>query len=317
MDQMSTQVTGKPHYVMRTPRKSLALPAVVVIIGLMIMLYPVVSTAWNNMNTSRIAQEYAKLDKEIPQETHNATWDAARAYNEQRVTGPILDPWLNQVADDSAEYGQYLDQLADHEAMARFVFPAIDADLPLFHGTKNETLQRGLGHLYGSDLPVGGQSTHSVITGHTGLSNSTMFDHLKTAKEGDAFYIQVAGHRLKYVVDQVKVVLPTETDDLQPVNGKDYITLVTCTPYGINSHRLLVRGHQVPLAPEEITVFDGNHGAVWQWWMYLLIAAVTVIGATFVWWVRRQSQRPAPRGVSPFHTNFKDNEATSWEQKDD
>lgn len=312
-----TKVAEKPQHALRAPRKSLALPVIMVIIGLLVMLYPVVSTAWNNMNTSRIAQEYAKLDKDIPQETHDAAWDAAHAYNEHRTTGPILDPWLNQVADDSPEYAEYLDQLADNDAMARFIFPAIDADLPLFHGTKDETLQRGLGHLYGSDLPVGGESTHSVITGHTGLANSTMFDHLNTAKEGDAFYIQVAGHRLKYVVDQIKVVLPTETEDLQLVTGKDYITLVTCTPYGINSHRLLVRGHRVPLSPEESTIFDGNHGAGWQWWMYLLIAVVAVIGAVFVWWLRRQSQKAARGGVSQLHTNSENDEATSWEHNDD
>lgn len=277
----------------QSKHKSLVLPAIVVIVGLLVMLYPVVSTAWNNKNASRIAQEYAQLEKDIPQETRDTLWENAHAYNEHRTTGPILDPWLSRVPENSADYAEYLDQLHETDAMARFIFPEIDVDLPLFHGTKEDTLQRGLGHLYGSDLPVGGEGTHSVITGHTGLSNSTMFDHLDKAQEGDAFYVQVAGHRLKYVVDQVKVVLPTETDDLRQVAGKDYITLITCTPYGINSHRLLVRGRQVPLPAEESEVFDKTHGAGWQWWMFALLAAVIILGSAFAWWVWQQRRKAA------------------------
>ena len=269
-------------------RGGLALPAVIVVVGLLVMLYPVVSTAWNNWNASRVAQEYARLDKEIPAQVQDSVWDAAHAYNEEQTSGPILDPWLNRIGVDNPDYEAYLEQLGETEAMARLVFPAIDVDLPVFHGTADKTLQRGLGHLYGSDLPVGGPGTHSVITGHTGLANSTMFDHLDSATEGDVFYIQVAGHKMKYVVDDIQVVLPSEVDGLRPVADQDYVTLITCTPYGINTHRLLVRGHQVPLEPGEESVFDASHGPGWQWWMYALLAAVIVIGCWLVWWLRRQ-----------------------------
>lgn len=271
-------------------RKSLTLPAIIVVIGLLVMLYPVVSTAWNNMNASRAARAYAQLDKDIPQDVKNTQWERAHAYNESRDTGPILDPWLNRIHADNPEYAEYLNQLNETEAMARFIFPSINVDLPVLHGTSDETLQRGLGHLYGSDLPVGGVGTHSIITGHTGLSNSTMFDHLTKAREGDAFYIQVSGHRLKYVVDQIKVVLPHETDDLRPVPNQDYVTLITCTPYGINTHRLLVRGHQVPLNEADDEVFQQTHGAGWQWWMYTLLVVVLVLGTAFAWWIWRQRQ---------------------------
>lgn len=172
--------------------------------------------------------------------------------------------------------------------MARLIFPEIKADLPIYHGTSDEVLAKGLGHLYGSDLPVGGVGTHSIITGHTGLTNVTLFDNLRKAKEGDAFYIQVAGHKLKYEIDQIKVVLPHETDDLRPIEGQDYITLITCTPYGINTHRLLVRGHQVPMDPSESNIFDQTHGTGWQWWMYALLVAVFVLGTGFAWWLWRQ-----------------------------
>lgn len=251
------------------------------------MLYPVVSTAWNNWNASRVAQEYARLDKETPAQVQDSVWDAAHAYNEKHTSGPILDPWLNRIGVDNPDYEAYLKQLGENEAMARLVFPAVDVDLPVFHGTADKTLQRGLGHLYGSDLPVGGPGTHSIITGHTGLANSTMFDHLDSATEGDVFYIQVAGHKLKYVVDSIQVVLPSEVDGLRPVADQDYVTLITCTPYGINTHRLLVRGHQVPMEPGEESVFDGSHGPGWQWWMYVLLAAVIAIGCWLVWWLRR------------------------------
>ena len=174
--------------------------------------------------------------------------------------------------------------------MARLIFPKIKADLPIFHGTDSDTLQRGLGHLFGSDLPVGGKGTHSVITGHTGLANSTMFDHLNKAEKGDAFYVQVSGEKLKYVVDQIKVVLPTETENLRPEQGKDYITLITCTPYGINTHRLLVRGHQVPLDPADHEVFDKNHGAGWQWWMYVLVAAAALVLTLLLRWLLKQKR---------------------------
>ncbi|MDK8483128.1 class C sortase [Corynebacterium sp. MSK105] len=278
------QNAGRRHRL----RGGLVLPAVIVVVGLLVMLYPVVSTAWNNWNASRVAQEYARLDKETPAQVQDSVWDAAHAYNEEHTSGPILDPWLNRIGVDNPDYEAYLKQLGETEAMARLVFPAVDVDLPVFHGTADKTLQRGLGHLYGSDLPVGGSGTHSVITGHTGLANSTMFDHLDSATEGDVFYIQVAGHKLKYVVDDIQVVLPSEVDGLRPVADQDYVTLITCTPYGINTHRLLVRGHQVPMEPGEESVFENSHGPGWQWWMYALLAAVIVIGCWLVWWLRRQ-----------------------------
>ena len=263
------------------------LAIVLVILGILVMLYPVASTLWNNHLATKAAQDYAKLEKNIPQEVKNTQWEKAHDYNTNRTTGPILDPWLARFDKNNPDYQEYLDQLDANSAMARLIFPEVQVDLPVYHGTDSETLQRGLGHLFGSDLPVGGKGTHSVITGHTGLSNSTMFDHLNKAKEGDAFFVQVSGEKLKYVVDQIKVVLPTETQDLSPVPDKDYITLITCTPYGINTHRLLVRGHRVPLDPADNEVFDKNNGAGWQWWMYLLVAAAAGVLAVLLWWLKK------------------------------
>lgn len=297
-------------------KTSLVLPALLVILGMLVMLYPVVSTVWNNYGTSKAAAEYAKLETSVPQEVKDTQWDRVHAYNEDRSTGPILDPWLNQIRGNNPEYAVYLEQLNATDAMARFIFPRIKADLPVYHGTDDDTLQKGLGHLFGSDLPVGGEGTHAILTGHTGLSNVTMFDHLKDAKEGDVFYVQVSGHKLKYEVDQIRVVLPHETDGLRPEAGKDLITLITCTPYGINSHRLLVRGHQVPLEPSESAVFDQSHGAGWQWWMYALVAAVLAIALVFAWWLWRQ-RHPQSVGRHARRENQENEELQWWENDND
>ncbi len=307
-----TVTDGQPG---KAKKNSLMLPAIVVILGLLVMMYPVVSTAWNNYGASKAAKEYAQLDKDTPEEVKNTQWDKAHEYNEQRTSGPILDPWLNDISPDNPEYAEYLDQLSENDAMARLIFPKIGADLPIYHGTSDDVLQRGLGHLYGSDLPIGGRGTHSVITGHTGLSNATMFDNLSKAEEGDAFYVQVSGHKLKYEIDQIKVVLPDQTEDLRPDESGDYITLITCTPYGVNTHRLLVRGHQVPLEPVDEGVFDQNHSGGWQWWMYALMAAVLAIGAGFAWWARRQ--RKLSTAAASANGNSKGLSSGAQKQSDD
>ena len=131
--------------------------------------------------------------------------------------------------------------------MARIVIPSIHVSLPVYHGTETRTLADGVGHLFGTSLPIGGPSTHAVLTGHTGLSTATMFDNLTQDKKGDAFYVSSLGQTLKYEVVDITVVKPEETDSLRKVPGRYLITLITCTPYGVNSHRLLVTGERVPM----------------------------------------------------------------------
>lgn len=266
-------------------QQSKALPTLLVIIGLLVIIYPVVSTQWNNWQQSRVASEYAKLDKGIPPEVHEQAWEEAHRYNEASARGPILDPWIHRYVLDSQEYREYLNLLNDQEAMGRIIIPSIKVNLPIYHGTEEGNLQRGIGHLFGSDLPVGGIGTHSVLTGHTGLPTATLFDNLKKLKNGDSFFIHVAGHKLKYVVDQTKVVLPEEVNDLRPEQDKDLLTLVTCTPYGVNTHRLLVRGHQVPISAEEEAAIEQSQGLVWQWWMLALLAVfiIGIVGLA-MWW---------------------------------
>ncbi|MHC9725775.1 class C sortase [Corynebacterium diphtheriae] len=286
----SAEAVEKPQHRKRA-KKSNLLPALLVIVGLIVIIYPVVSTQWNNWQQNRAAAEYAKLQTSVPAEVSDKEWEDAHRYNQERVQGPILDPWIDRFVPDNQAYQDYLAVLNSTDAMGRLIIPSVKTDLPIYHGTQENTLQRGVGHLFGSDLPVGGEGTHSVLTGHTGLPNATLFDNLKDVKENDFFFIQVAGHKLKYQIDQIKVVLPDEVESLRSEPGKDLITLVTCTPYGINTHRLLVRSHQVPITEEEKTMLDETQGVVWQWWMYAL-SAVFIIGLILLgWWLAHQTRR--------------------------
>ncbi|CAB0581797.1 class C sortase [Corynebacterium diphtheriae] len=295
---MSTEVVEKPQHRKRA-KKSNLLPALLVIVGLIVIIYPVVSTQWNNWQQNRAAAEYAKLQTSIPAEVSDKEWEDAHRYNDERADGPILDPWIDRFVPDNQAYQDYLAVLNSTDAMGRLIIPSAKTDLPIYHGTREDTLQRGVGHLFGSDLPVGGEGTHSVLTGHTGLPNATLFDNLKDVKEGDSFFIQVACHKLKYQVDQIKAVLPDEVESLRAEPGKDLVTLVTCTPYGINTHRLLVRGHQVPITEEEKTMLDETQGAIWQRWMYAL-SAVFIIGLILLgWWLTRQARRAKNQQLNP------------------
>ncbi len=298
MPPMSTEVVEKPQHRKRA-KKSNLLPALLVIVGLIVIIYPVVSTQWNNWQQNRAAAEYAKLQTSIPAEVSDKEWEDAHRYNDERADGPILDPWIDRFVPDNQAYQDYLAVLNSTDAMGRLIIPSAKTDLPIYHGTREDTLQRGVGHLFGSDLPVGGEGTHSVLTGHTGLPNATLFDNLKDVKEGDSFFIQVACHKLKYQVDQIKAVLPDEVESLRAEPGKDLVTLVTCTPYGINTHRLLVRGHQVPITEEEKTMLDETQGAIWQRWMYAL-SAVFIIGLILLgWWLTRQARRAKNQQLNP------------------
>ena len=178
--------------------------------------------------------------------------------------------------------------------MATVKIPSIDVNLPIYHGTEAATLDKGIGHLFGTALPVGGESTHTVLTGHTGLGTATMFDQLTSLKEGDVFYIEVPGRHLKYQVTDIRVVLPNETETLNKVEGKDLATLITCTPYGINTHRLLVTGERVPMDEEAVAAEAAQvKGAVMKPWMIAVLAAVAliIVVSTVLWIVSRKRRK--------------------------
>ncbi|MBI8999646.1 class C sortase [Corynebacterium sp. CCM 9185] len=280
---------------------AILLPALLIIVGVAVLVYPVVSTQWNNYRQTEVAKRYSEVIQEQAPEKLSEQVERARQYNSEHIDGPILDPWLSRVSKDNLAYQEYLGQLNTDYAMSQIVIPKAEVNLPIYHGSDDRTLQKGVGHLFGSALPVGGEGTHAVLTGHTGLTNATLFDNLTKLKEGDAFYLNTFGERMKYQVDQIKVVLPEETDDLRAVPGRDLVTLVTCTPYGINSHRLLVRGTRVPLDPvEEREAFKETGGIVWQWWMIAALTAAALALLLLLLWLWRAlfgaGRRNEPRG---------------------
>ncbi|MFZ2293253.1 MAG: class C sortase [Corynebacterium casei] len=268
-------------------RRRVFLPVIIILLGLAVLLYPVIATQWNNVSQQEAAARYEQFYETLPEEDKTASFEEAQQYNAERSQGPILDPWLARVSEDNTDYQDYLGVLDASDAMARLVVPSAQVDLPVYHGTSEKTLENGVGHLYGSDLPVGGEGTHSVLTAHTGLTNATLFDNLENVKEGDAIYVQVSGEVLKYQVFDTEIVLPEETEGLAPRSDMDMLTLITCTPYGINSHRMLVHAERVPMDANEVV---DSPGFTWQWWMWALMAAALLVLVAMVWWITKQSR---------------------------
>ena len=181
----------------------------------------------------------------------------------------------------------YTEQLTVGGVMAYVDIPKIGVYLPVQHGTEADTLERAVGHVVGTSLPVGGSSTHAVLSAHSGMASAKLFSDIDQLTEGDTFYVHVLGDTLAYKVDSINTVLPTDTSLLQIEDGKDYVTLVTCTPFGVNTHRLLVRGHRVPYTPEQETTAAEEKPTVSSWTQHYLtglgigLGAVAVVGGAY------------------------------------
>lgn len=262
----------------RSPIRFLALSIAVLVFlaGVVTMLYPVVASSLNDWEQTRAAKNYSADRDILPLASQQASLEAAIEYNNRVGDLPLYDAWNGPENPVSPEYNEYLTQLSDGNAMGQLVIPTIDVNLPMYHGTDEETLEKGVGHLYGTSLPVGGQSTHSVLTGHTGIVSATILNRLDEVELGESIYIRTVGQDLKYEVSDIRVVLPEETDSLRIVEGEDLLTVITCTPYGINSHRLLVTGHRVPMDPNEAAVFE-EAGSKFDWWMLVVAGAVIMV----------------------------------------
>ena len=209
--------------------------------GLSLLLYPTVSNYWNSLHQSRAIAAYVEQVAQIDNEAFDQLREQARAYNRTLVGKAYRYDMTRQ------EREEYLGLLnvSENGIIGYIEIPDIHCELPIYHGTDADALQIGVGHIEGSSLPVGGESTHCAISGHRGLPSAKLFSDLDKLKVGDRFILRVLDDTLTYEVDQVHTVLPEEMDELEIVEGEDYCTLVTCTPYGVNTHRLLVRGHRV------------------------------------------------------------------------
>ena len=206
--------------------------------GVGIAAYPIVSNMLYERNATQVVESYDDTVKEMDQEEIDAAKEAVRKYNEQLQSAIVQDEnGEGQRAGDS-----YVDMTGVGESIGYITIPKIDLELPIYEGSSAEVLQKGIGHMEQSSYPIGGEGTHSVLTGHRGLPDAELFTHLDEMEEGDCFYLHVLDEILAYRVDQIKVVEPNETGNLDIIAGEDYCTLVTCTPYSINTHRLLVRG---------------------------------------------------------------------------
>lgn len=209
-------------------------------IGLSVLLYPTLANYVNSKHQSRAIAEYVAALANTDPAQFDAELEEARAYNQAIRSDPA------RFAPDEAELEAFHHMLgANNTAIGYIEIPAIRVDLPLYLGTEESVLQAGAGVMPGSSLPIGGESTHTVLTGHRGLPSSRLFTNLDQLAPGDTFVLFVLNEVLTYEVDQIRIVLPEELDDLAIEEGKDYCTLVTCTPYGINTHRMLVRGHRI------------------------------------------------------------------------
>ena len=221
------------------------------IIGLAILLYPSFSNWWNERRAQSLITEYDEVIQTIDTSTIDEIREKAHLYNKSLIGTLLPDAFAEEEANSPNPLYETILNPAGTGYMGTIEIPVINVTLPIYHYTTEEVLQTNTGHLAGSSVPVGGESTHSVLSAHRGLPSAKLFTDLDRVYEGDIFYIHVLGDTLAYVVDQINVVEPTETDGLSIEIGEDLVTLITCTPYAVNSHRLLVRGHRVPYTPEQ------------------------------------------------------------------
>lgn len=218
--------------------------------GLSLLLYPTVSNYWNTLHASRAVATYVDAVQNMGEDKRREMLQKAIDYNKSLTSD---NQRLTISSARRREYESILD--VDGNGMIGYIeIPNVNITLPVYHGTNDDVLQIAVGHLDWTSLPVGGTSTHCVLSGHRGLPSAKLFTNLDQVKEGDTFVIRVLDEVLTYEVDQIRIVEPAAVDDLMIENGKDYCTLVTCTPYGVNSHRLLVRGHRVENESESIRV---------------------------------------------------------------
>ena len=223
---------------------------ILLLIGLSLLLYPTVSDYWNSFHQTRAIATYSENVAALDNASYDAILDAARQYNRNlcsRSNSFLLSE------EQKAEYESLLD-ISGQGVMGYIEIPEIDVSLPIYHGTEDPVLQVAVGHLEWTSLPVGGESTHCVLSGHRGLPSAKLFTDLDKLREGDTFLLRVLDEILTYEVDQILIVEPQDTAALEIAEGEDYCTLVTCTPYGINTHRLLVRGHRIDNIEEVKTV---------------------------------------------------------------
>jgi sortase A len=261
---------------------------IIFFVGLALLLYPSVSDYWNGLHQSKAIADYNEIVAKMDSDEYNRVLSAAVEYNSKLKAG-VPKFTLN---DDERQIYNSMLNISPDGTMGYIEIPSINCTLPIYHGTSNSVLEVGVGHLEGSSLPVGGESTHCVLSGHRGLPSAKLFSNLDKLVEGDIFMIRTLDEVLTYQVDQILIVLPDDIDALAIEKGKDYCTLVTCTPYGVNTHRLLVRGHRIPnLSESEQMRITGDAMQI-EPMIAAPFAAIPIVVVIWLWFMVTTRKKP-------------------------
>ena len=263
------------------------------LIGFGIMLYPVLSNALSQISYNETISSYEQSVSDENSSLYQSMIQEAVHYNKKLTTSSIVDVFSDPEITNSEEYMNILNLNRDG-VMGYISIPKIDIKIPIYHGTSSEVLSKGVGHLEGSSFPVGGESTHAILSAHRGLPSARLFTDLDQLEVGDKFYIYILDQVYTYQVDQVLVIEPSETEALQIQDGKDLVTLVTCTPYGVNTHRLLVRGERVEELAEQVIESESNRDlTINDYVLYIgLFGAIVLVLVTIiiVWKIHRKNR---------------------------
>lgn len=271
---------------MKKNRITTFIVVIIFLAGLSLLLYPTVSDYLQTLAHRRVIAEYLNNIEEMDDTSYDELLDAALAYNAELADSYVS---LLTLSEDKVQQYESLLDITGTGMMGYIQIPSIDVSLPIYHGASDEVLRVGIGHLEGSSLPVGGETAHTLLSGHRGLPSALLFTHLDKLQVGDTFTLRILRETYTYEVDKIDVIEPREINAVKMETGKDYCTLVTCTPYGVNSHRLLVRGHRIevqddaipeaPLAPEA------------DLWIWLLIAGAGIVLIIVIIVILRRKRR--------------------------
>ncbi|MFF2297875.1 class C sortase [Arthrobacter sp. NPDC058127] len=274
---------------------------VIAALGLGLVLYPQAADWFSSISHNSQLSGYAQEVNQLEPSARTKVLDRARAYNSRIPDGQLRDPYSAQApttttTTSGSQLGDYQSQLnvGNDEVIGRLRYPSLNIDLPIFHGTSDDVLAKGVGHLYGSSLPVGGPGTHSVLTSHSGIPNAELFNPLHSAKTGDIFSTEVMDHTFLYKVSKIEVVKPDEVSSLKITAGEDQITLITCTPIGVNSHRLLVHASRIADipkdAPEQETLAGRQTTIGFPFWIVYFIGGLLAFYLASRAWNRRRDR---------------------------
>ena len=294
--------------------------SIMAVTGMGLLAYPTAASWVSQYNQSKVTADYsAQVDEARPDAKTQIA--QAHAYNDALSAGAVLEAnnhvptGAGSSSDNSLSYASIL-KANDEGLMARLKIPSISLDLPVYHGTADDTLLKGLGHLEGTSLPVGGEGTRSVITGHRGLAEATMFTNLDKVKTGDSLIVEVFGEVLTYRVTSTKVVEPEETEALRTEAGKDLLTLVTCTPLGINTHRILLTGERIYPTPAKDVAAAGKRPEVpaFPWWAVALVAGLVVVGL-YLWRSGYAAARAKERALARTRDKEREPRPQTWAEQ--